>query len=166
MARKEKEKQKALPRPKYNMAEPNDDMAAFGWDLGKLRYASSDSKKGDVWPGRSMFDIAEAQELVETYGFDIRFVCPKFVQVLLDQEKEIMDGAQKVREAGYTQAALEEFDATVRAVFKRVVVPQMLRRFNDVSRSVAEFYAARLAHIVKFGAEDDYIEANTTKSRR
>lgn len=166
MARKAKEKQPIPARPKYNMAEPNDDMSAYGWDLGKLRYPADDSQRGDVWPGRNMFDVEEARELAETYGFDIQFVCPKFVQVLLDQEKDIMDGAQKVKAAGYTKAALEEFAETVRSVFKRVVLPQILQRFNTVSQSVAEFYAARLAHIAKFGADDDYIDASTTKSRR
>ena len=148
------------------MPEPNDDMAAYGWDLGKLRYPAADSAPNDIWPGRSMFEVAEAKELADTYGFDIQFVCPKFVQVLLDQEKEIMDGAQKARNAGYTKAALEEFADTVRSVFRLVVLPQIAERFNEVSQSVAGFYAARLAHITKFGSADDYIDASTTKSRR
>lgn len=148
------------------MPEPNDDIAAYGWDLGKLRYPSTDSKKGDVWPGRNMFEVPEAVLLQDTYGFDIHFVCPKYVQVLLDQEMDIMVGAQNVRDAGYTKEALAEFNKTVQRVFKQVVIPKIIEHFNNMSQSVAEFYAARLAHIQKFGADDDYIEASTTKSRR
>lgn len=154
MARKEKEKKAPAPRPKYVMAAPNDDIAAFGWDLSKLRYPSKDSKPNDVWPGPSMFEIEGANELRDPYGFDINFVCAKYVQVLLDQEKDIMVGAQKVRDAGYTKAALEEFAETVRQTFKKVVVPKIVAQFNNISQSVAEFYAARLAHIDKFGVED------------
>lgn len=165
MARKEKEKTKAAPRPKYVMPEPNDDAAAYGWDLGKLRYPSKDSTKGDVWPGRNMFEIAGAEAFIPVYGFDIHFVCAKFVQLVFDSEPAIMEGAKKVRDAGYTKAALEEYNKTVQRVFAKVVVPQMITYFNNMSQSVAEFYAARLAHITKFG-DDDYIEASTTKSRR
>jgi len=157
MGKKPKVKEKPLPRPKYNMPEPNDDMAAFGWDLGKLRYPAPSSKKDDIWPGSSMFDTEDAEKLRAAYGFDVQFVCPRYVQFLLDQEKDIMLAAQKVRDAGYTQAARVEFGETVRRVFRQVVVPHMIRQFNKVSQAVADFYAARLAHIVKFGpdAESD-----------
>jgi hypothetical protein len=154
MARKEKQQQKPVPRPKYVMPEPNDDAAAYGWDLSKLRYPSKDSVKGDVWPGRNMFEMPGAEELTAAYGFDINFVGAKFVQVMLDSEPAIMKGAQKVRDAGYTKTALEEFNKTVQKVFADRIVPQMVAYFNKMSQSVAEFYAARLAHLEKFGADD------------
>ena len=154
MARKEKTKQPEPPKPRYVMPDPNSDLAAFGWDMGRLRYPSKESTKTDVWPGRSVFEIAGAEKLIDLYGFDIYFVCPKYVQFVLDQNQDIRAGAQKVRAAGYTQAALTEFAATVRKVFKSVVVPEMIRQFEGVGLDVAKFYAARLAHIDKFGVED------------
>lgn len=154
MARKEKTKQPPVQRPRYVMPEPNSDLAAFGWDMGRMRYPAKDSTKTDVWPGRNMFEIADAEKLVSLYGFDINFVCPKYVQFMLDQNQEIRDGAEKVRAAGYTQAALTEFADIVRKVFKTVVVPAMVEQFNNVGGAVARFYAARLAHIDKFGVED------------
>lgn len=165
MARKEKQKQPEQPKPRYVMPEPNSDLAAFGWDMGRIRYPSKDSTKTDVWPGRSVFEIAESEKLIDLYGFDINFVCPKYVQFVLDQSQDIRAGAEKVKAANYTQAALTEFAATVRKVFKDVVVREMIRQFEQVAVDVARFYAARLAHIDKFGL-DDQIEASTTKSRR
>lgn len=158
MARKEKTKQKEKtkepPKPRYLMPEPNSDIAAFGWDMGRLRLPSKDSTKNDVWPGRSVFEVPGAAELQDLYGFDIYCICPKYVQYLLDQSPEIRSGAEKVRAANYTQAALSEFGETVRRVFKTTVVPAMLKQFNAASDHVAKFYAARLAHIDKFGVED------------
>lgn len=165
MARKEKKKQPEQPKPRYVMPDPNSDLAAFGWDMSRMRYPSKDSTKTDVWPGRNVFEIAGAEKLVDLYGFDIQFVCPKYVQFMLDQNQDIRAGAEKVKAAGYTQAALNEFAETAQKVFKTVVVPEMIRQFNGVSGEVARFYAARLAHIDKFGF-DDQIEASTTKSRR
>ena len=136
------------------MPEPNSDLAAFGWDMARIRYPSKDSTKNDIWPGRSVFEIEGASKLVDLYGFDINFICPKYVQFVLDQNQEIRDSAEKVRAANYTQAALNEYADTVRKVFKTVVVPEMIRQFNDVAGEVARFYAARLAHIDKFGVED------------
>lgn len=148
-------KETAPPKPKFNMAEPNDDMAAFGWNLGKLRYPAASSQKDDVWPGPSMFDVENANEIRHEYGFDVQFVCPRYVQMLLDQEEETMIAAQKVHAAGYTQAAREEFRTKIQQLFGRVVVPDIIRNFNNVSQAVADFYAARLAHIAKFGDDTD-----------
>jgi hypothetical protein len=158
MARKEKTKQKEKakepPKPRYVMPEPNSDIAAFGWDMGRLRLPSQDSTKNDVWPGRSVFEIPTASALRDLYGFDIYCICPKYVQMLFDQNQEIRDGAEKVRAANYTQTALAEFAETVRRVFKSAVVPAMVKQFNEASEHVAKFYAARLAHIDKFGVEE------------
>lgn len=154
MARKEKQKKPEPPKPRYVMPEPNSDLAAFGWDMGKIRYPSKDSVKNDIWPGRNIFEIADAEKLASLYGFDIHFICAKYVQFVLDQSPEIRAGAEKVRAAHYTQAALKEFADTVQKVFKSVVVPEMIRQFNNVAGEVAQFYAARLAHIDKFGVED------------
>jgi hypothetical protein len=49
---------------------------------------------------------------------------------------------------------LRKFQQTVERSFKEKVLPDVERRFNEVSGMVAEFYAARLAHIDKFGFDD------------
>ena len=142
------------PKPAYVMPEPNDDIAAFGWDLGKLRYPAESSKKGDVWPGASMFELPFSKELQQAYGFDITFVTPKYVQILLDNDPEVRAGAEKVKAARYTQAALDEYRKTVIKAFQERVVPDMIARFEKVAGHVAGFYAARLAHITKFGVDE------------
>lgn len=142
------------PTPAYVMPEPNDDIAAFGWDLCKLRYPSDSSKKGDVWPGAPMFELPFSKELQQAYGFDITFVPAKYVQVLLDNDPEVRTGAEKVKAARYTQAALEEYRKTIIKAFQARIVPDMIARFEKVAGHVAGFYAARIAHITKFGLEE------------
>jgi hypothetical protein len=142
------------PKPAYVMPEPNDDIAAFGWDLGKLRYPSESSKKGDVWPGASMFELPFSRELQQAYGFDITFVPAKYVQIMLDNDPEVRAGAEKVKAARYSQTALDEYRKTIIKAFQERVVPDMLERFKTVAGHVAGFYAARLAHITKFGVEE------------
>jgi hypothetical protein len=153
-AAKQKQKLPEPPKPKYVMAAPNDDIAAFAWDMSRLRYPSKDSKPNDVWPGPPLFEIPESPALRDVYGFDITFINAKYVQFLFDQNAAIRAGAEKVRAANYKQAAIEEFKTVVEKVFRTVVVPEMLKHFNTVSLKVAEFYAARLAHIDKFGVDE------------
>jgi len=147
------------------MAEPNDDMHAFGWDLGRLRYPSADSKPNDIWPGPPMFGAPEAKQLLNGYHFDVQFVCPKYVQMLLDIDPDVRIAAEKTRDAGYTKEALDDFNKVIQTAFFKKVVPRIIKNFNNMSIAVAQFYAARLAHIDKFG-NDDYIDASTIKSRR
>lgn len=142
------------PKPAYVMPEPNDDIAAFGWTLGKLRYPAEDSKPDDIWPGASVFEVPQNKELQNAYGFDITFIPTKFTQILLDNNQAVRAGAEKVRAAGYTKEALAAYKKTIIKAFEEDVVPAMLERFKAVAGHVAEFYAARLAHIDKFGIED------------
>lgn len=137
------------------MAEPNDDIAAFGWSMERLRYPSADSKKGDVWPGRSVFEVAEAKELYEQYGFNIEFVNAKFVQVVLDSNAAVREAAQKCADAKYSPEARANLRAVINKEFRNVVVPMIIERFKKVSGLVADYYAARLAHLLTFGAEEN-----------
>jgi len=149
------DKKPETDRPRFVMAEPNDDAAAFGWDMGKLRYPAADSKPGDIWPGRSIFDAADAKELEPAYGHNIDFICAKFVQTRLDRDPDVRKAAEECRAARYSKAALDAFAETINKAFAKRVVPEILREFKNVSRMLAEFYAARLAHIDKFGIEED-----------
>lgn len=145
--------------PPFVMPEPNDDAAAFGWSLDRLRYPSKDSTKTDIWPGRGVFEIAEAEEFRKTYGFNIEFVNPKFVQVMLDTSPDVRAAAEKCAKAGYTPKALKALRAVIYKEFTAVIVPEMIDRFQKVAGMVAEFYAARLAHIQTFGYGDEAADA-------
>lgn len=152
----DKKKPERVPRPAFVMKPPNDDAAAYGWSLGKLRYKNPDAdpKDKDPWPGPYVFAVPTDLETRQVYGHNLDFVSTGYVQLLLDSEPEIRKGAEAVKEAGYSAAALEQFAKTVNKVFRDKIVPDMVERFAEVSPLVAEFYAARLAHITKFGVED------------
>lgn len=141
--------------PPFMMAEPNDDAAAFGWSLDKLRYPAEDSTKGDVWPGRPVFQVEEANDLRDMYGFDIDFVNAKFVQVMLDNSQKVRAAAEKCAAAKYSEESRANLRRVIMAEFKEVVLPEMLARFKKVSGLVADFYAARLAHLMTYGPEED-----------
>lgn len=145
-----------VPKPAYVMAPPNDDAAAYGWSLGKLRYRNPDAdpKDKDPWPGPYIFAVPTDLETRQVYGHNMDFVSTGYVQLLMDSEKDIREGAEKVKEAGYTKEAVDQFRKTVNKVFRDKIVPDMIARFEEVSGLVAEFYAARLAHITKFGFEE------------
>lgn len=144
------------PKPAYRMAPPNDDAAAYGWSLGKLRHPDprADPKDKDPDPGPYVFDVPTALAVRQIYGHNIEFVCPAFVQLIFDGEKDIRDGAEKVKAAGYSPEALKKFSKTINDVFTEKVLPEIVGRFAEVAPMVADFYAARLAHIDKFGVED------------
>lgn len=141
--------------PPFLMAEPNDDAAAFGWSLDRLRYPSEDSTKGDVWPGAPVFQIEEEKELRSLYGFNIEFVNPKFVQVMLDNSQKVRNAAEKCAAAKYSPESRAELRKIIMAEFKDTIVPEMLARFKKVASLVADFYAARLAHLMTYGPEED-----------
>jgi hypothetical protein len=151
------DKAPAGPKPAYVMPAPNDDAAAFGWTLGKLRYPGKPEpgeKQEDAWPGSFVFQVSVPYEIRQVYGHNIQFICPEFAQLVLDGEPEIRAGAEKVKQAGYTPEALDKFRKTIQRVFREKVVPNVEHRFDEIAGMVAEFYAARLAHIDKFGVED------------
>lgn len=157
MARKSKaklDKQPPAPKPAFVMAEPNDDAAAFGWTLGKLRYLSKEKVNGEQWPGSHVFDVPYSYEIRQTYGHIIEFVNPAFLQIQLDNSPEVRHAAEKAREAGYTQEAIAKFRRVIVRVFNEQVVPDIVKRFEKVAGMVAEFYCARLAHIDKFGVDE------------
>lgn len=148
-------KQPEVKKAPFVMAEPNDDASAFGWTLGNLRNPMPVDEHGDIWPGRPVFQIEEEPELREAYGFNIDFVNTKFVQVMLDGNKAVANATKKAAQAGYTPEARAALKRVIMREFKDNIVPAMIERFNRVADYVADFYAARLAHIQTFG-QDDY----------
>lgn len=142
-------------KPPFNMREPNDDLAAFGWSMDRLRHPSPTSTKTDVWPGKSIFEVAEAKELYEQYGFNIDFVNPKFIQVMLDNSVAVRAMADKCAADKYSEESREALRKAITTEFKDVILPEMLARFKKISALVADYYAARIAHLLTFGPEGE-----------
>jgi hypothetical protein len=147
--------QAAGPKPAYSMPEPNDDMAAFGWDLAKVRFPAPGLKRGDVWSGPPIFSVRIPIEMVKLYGPDIQFLNPRFLQILFDASPEVQAAAEKAKAARYTNASIAELQKTILDVFKNKIVPNIVSRFENISDGVAQFYAARLAWKTKFGDDVD-----------
>lgn len=144
-----------VPKPAYNMPEPNDDMAAFGWDLSKIRHPAPGLKRGEVWSGPPAWSVPISREVLDTYGPDIYFLAPKYLQLCFDSAPEIREAAERAKAARYTKESIRVLQTTIQRVFKETVLPDLEKRFNEIAQMVAEFYAARLAHITKFGFDDE-----------
>lgn len=149
-----KPKEKEIPKPPFVMAEPNDDAAAFGWSMGNLRCPMPPDDDGEIWPGKPVFQIEEEPELRAAYGFDINFVNAKFVQVMLDGSEAVANATKRAARAGYTPESRAALKKVILREFETQVVPEITRRFKAVADYVADFYAARLAHIQTFGQDD------------
>lgn len=143
------------PKPAFEMAEPNDDMAAFGWDLSKVRFPAPGLTRGDVWSGPPIWSVPISREVLKAYGPDMHFLEAKFIQFCLDSTPEVLEATEKAKAARYSKAALAELQKVIMAAFKDKIIPDITARFENVVDGVAEFYAARLAHKTKFGAEED-----------
>lgn len=149
------DKKEPTKKPPFNMAEPNDDLSAYGWALDRLRYPSKDSTKTDIWPGRSVFDIDTDSTLKDTYGFNIEFLNPKYLQVMLDSSPKVMAACQKAAEANYSEDAIANLRKVVLTEFRDLVLPDIMARFKKVGGMVGQFYAARMAHMQTFGDNDE-----------
>lgn len=172
---RKKKESRSLPeqprkkRPKFVMSAPNEDIDAYGWELRQIRLPSADDKHV---AGRPAFNIKQDIKSIKQYGVDVQFVCPKYLQMVLDAEPAVGRAIEKAKAAGWTPEALKSVTNTVTKVFNERVLVDIAQRFYNVAPMVAEFYAARQAHIDLFGkpqedeSDDDQIEANTTKSRR
>jgi len=137
------------------MAAPNDDLHAFGWSMDRMRYPSKDSTPKDVWPGASVFGVPEADAYRDTYGFNVSFLDAPYLQFMLDQVPEIRAAAEKCSEDKYSPESIAALRKAVAKAFRDVIMPDIEARFKKISGLVAEFYAARLAHIETFGFEED-----------
>ena len=144
-----------MPRPKYVMPPPNDDAEAYGWTLGKLRHpAVNDNNKIDPSEqGRHVFTVPTPYTVRQVYGHNIDFLNPAFLQLMLDHIPAVAAATEKTKEAGYTVESLQNLERVIQRAFKESILPDIEARFAEIVPIVARFYAARLAHITKFGSE-------------
>lgn len=141
-------------KPPFNLAAPNDDLHAFGWSMNRMRYPAKDSTPDDVWPGQSIFHVEEADEFKDTYGFGVEFVNAAYLQFMLDCAPNVRKAAVRCAKEKYSPDAIRNLQKNIFAAFRDNVVPDMTARLQKISRLLAEFYAARLAHIETFGSDD------------
>jgi len=155
------EQRKPSKRAAFVMRPPNDNLEAHGWSLHRLRLPTTDP---DI-AGRPAFNIPITIKEISTYGVDLQFIDPKYLQYMLDQQPEIQKAAKKVKAAGYTPEALDRFRNVVVRVFEEHVLVDMVSRFFKAAPLVAQFYAAKLAHEDMFGVEatEDEEDAATAK---
>lgn len=146
---------KKPPQPKaaYVMPAPNSDLAEYGWQLKNIRHADPKSvDKKDPDAGRPIFSAPqETPATMRAIGHDAQFICPKYLQIMLDASPEVRQAAVQAAEARYTRESIGRLEETISRVFHEVVLPDIEKNFTAVAPMVAQFYAARIAHIKKFG---------------
>jgi hypothetical protein len=145
----------AAPKAAYTMPAPNDDMLAYGWQLTNIRAVDPKSEdKKDPDPGSSIFRAPqETMQTMRRIGHDAHFICPKYLQILLDTSPEVKTAALSAAEHRYTQESIRELQTVIMRVFTKTVLPDIEKNFEAGALPIAQFYAARVAHIKKFGAE-------------
>lgn len=141
------------PKPAYVMPAPNSDIEAYGWDMSKIRHPDPNSEdKRDPDPGVPVFTAPEATwENRQRYGHDIHFLCPQYVQLMLDRSEAVRNAALAAHEARYTAASLEKIEEAIRIECAKTIFPQIDKCLAEILPMLARFYAARIAHIKKFG---------------
>jgi hypothetical protein len=74
---------------------------------------------------------------------------------MLDNSEKVRAAAEKCAAAKYSEESRANLRRVIMAEFKDVILPEMLVRFKKVSGLVADFYAARLAHLMTYGPDED-----------
>lgn len=143
------------PKAAYMMPAPNADMHAYGWDLKNIRYPDPKSlDKKDPDPGKPVFTAPQqTPETMQRYGHDAQFICPKYLQIMLDRSPELKAAVMEAAEKRYRGEDIAKIQAAVEKVFTEVILPDIAENFKAVALMIAQFYAARIAHIKKFGSE-------------
>jgi hypothetical protein len=71
----------------------------------------------------------------------------------MDTSADIRKAAEAAAASRYSKAAIEELQAVIMRVFETEVLPDIVKNFENISLTIAQFYAARVAHKKKFGRE-------------
>jgi hypothetical protein len=77
------------------------------------------------------------------------------VQVMLDNSIAVRAMADKCAADKYSEESRAALRKAIMTEFKDVIIPVMLERFKKISGLVADFYAARIAHVMTYGPEDN-----------
>ena len=148
------EKQEA-PKVAYNMPEPNDDLAAYGWHMNRLRYPSKTSTPDDIWPGASIFSVPEASEFRDKYGMDVSFVDPQYLQFMLDRVVAVQNAVLACQKKNYSPDSIKALRAAIIRSVHDVILPDIEQRVKKIATHIAAYYAARMAHVQKYGFDSD-----------
>lgn len=154
MAKKQKRKLDAPPpQPKvpFNLPEPNDDLAAYGWHMNRLRYPSKNSTPGDVWAGTSIFAVEEAEKDSGEYGMDVWFMHPPYLQYMLDHSVDVQNAVLACKKKKYSNASIVELRKAVMKAVHELILPDIEQRLKQISVFIAAYYAAKMAHIDTYG---------------
>lgn len=156
MAKKSSSRLKAQAELKvpYNLPEPNDDCAAYGWHMNRLRYPTTGTDKNDIWPGPSIFDVEEAREYRKEYGFDVQFACPAYLQFMLDHSRLMQQAVYLAAKNKYSAASVKKIEAAVKKSISEILIPDIETRLHAVAGYIAGYYAAKMAYIETYGAAD------------
>ena len=131
----------------YIMPAPNNDIDEYGWHLKNFRWPDSKSvNPKDPDPGKPLF-ITPRQtiETLRKFGHDARFMCPTYLQIILDGSKEIRKAAENATKSRYTKESLAKLEATINRVVRDVVLPDIINNYKAIAPFIAQFYAARVA---------------------
>lgn len=155
MAKKEKRKLDVPPPPKvpFNLPEPNDDLAAYGWHMNRLRYPAKNSTPGDVWAGASIFAVEEAEKASDEYGMDVWFMQPPYLQYMLDRSVDVQNAVLACKKKKYSNDSIVALRKAIMKAVRELVLPDIEQRMKQISVFVAAYYAAKMAHIDTYGFE-------------
>lgn len=138
--------------PAYNLPEPNDDLAAYGWHMNRLRYPAEGGDEKDIWPGKSIFSEPDAAEFRQEYGIDVNFVCPAYLQFVLDRSPALQNAVYAASKNGYNEKSLEDLQEAVRVSVRKVLIPHMQQRLAAIADYIAGYYAAKMAYVEQYGS--------------
>lgn len=155
MAKKHKLDKQVRPMPDYVMPPPNDDAEAYNWELRSLRRPNPNlPPEKEPSTGISIFRAPqETYKTMRRYGHDAQFICPKYLQIMLDQDARIKAAADKAVTAKYSPAALKNIQRAIVQSFHDRILPDIVGNFEQIAPVIAQFYAARMAHREKFNSE-------------
>lgn len=154
MAKKKKhtlDQQPRKRRPKYYMPVPNDELDAYGWALKNVRHPSADDK---TIAARPIFNLKQTGDSIKRYGPEVQFLCPTYLELMLDAAPEVDKALQNARASSYAPEALSKLTNAVMKAFDERILVDIAKQFYDVAPMIAQFYAARLAHRDMFGEPD------------
>jgi hypothetical protein len=143
-------KKKAAPtaQPPYVLPPPNDDVFAYGGNLGNLRHGKLAA--GQLIPASPVFSGDYGP-----LGADYRWLETFRFEQLCDEAAAVQTAIKKAAAAGYSDAALKRLEDAVVKVFEEVHLPEILAQFYETAPLIAQYFAAKAAYQQTFPEDTD-----------